>query len=128
MGLNIIGLGFIFIVILFVLSAYNNDQKDAEKRRIERERIRYLRDKIPIYKNILRGFVIRFPRKSPYNIVIHRNNCIQSKPAGESNMSSSWLGYFKFYEDAERYSELTRTLRYSRGVSMRARRRTKDKG
>lgn len=90
MGFDIVGLGIIFIVILFVLSVYNNDQKDAEKCRLEIERIRYLRDKIPIYENILRGFVIRFPCKSPYNILIHSNSCIQSKPTGESSMSSSW--------------------------------------
>lgn len=52
------------------------------------------------------GFIVRFPRKSPFTVVIHRKDCSQARLPREANKSSSWIGYFHNYRDAAQYSSL----------------------
>lgn len=95
---SIIVIGIILLGLLF----YNS-------RRAERLGIESLR-KIPISETLENGFIVRFPRRYPFNVVIHRKDCSGARLPREANRSSSWIGYFQDYKDAEKYSSLIRDI------------------
>jgi hypothetical protein len=92
--LSLIIIGIILLVFLF----YNI-------RRTKQPSTESLR-KIPISETLEEGFIVRFPRRYPFTVVIHRKDCSGARLPREANRSSSWIGYFQDYKDAQKYSSL----------------------
>jgi hypothetical protein len=90
--------GLIVLALLFLIIRKQN-----------REVTKRLRD-IHLSETIKDGFIVRFPRKSPFIVVIHKKDCPQARLPREANKSSSWIGYFHNYRDAERYSSLIQEI------------------